>query len=189
MTAGAFPRAELSQGHEIYARTLGIIGLGAIGQAVARMAQAFKMTVVAYDVHRPDCDPAWSLAKRVDLETLLTRADVVTLHVPLTEATRSMIDRRALSAMKPGAILINTARGGIVDEAALGQALRSGQIGGAALDVFEAEPITPETGHLFAGLSNIILSPHVSGVTHESNARISALIAERIATHLADPSP
>ena len=185
MAAGGFPRAALSQGHEIAGRTLGIVGLGSIGQTVARLARPLGLNVIACDAQLPSGHEAWALAEQTTFDALVARADIVTLHVPLTAQTRGLFDAARLAAMKPGAILINTARGGVVDEAALADAVRSGHLGGAALDVFESEPITKEAGALFAGLSNVILSPHVSGVTHESNVRISALIAERILKHLA----
>jgi (S)-sulfolactate dehydrogenase len=109
---------------------------------------------------------------------------VVSLHAPLTEATRHLIDARALADMKTGAFLINAARGGIVDDDALAAALRSGHLGGAALDVFETEPLTAEAGQRFDGLNNVILTPHIAGVTHESNIRVSNLVADRVAAHL-----
>ncbi len=108
---------------------------------------------------------------------------MVTLHVPLTEVTRGMIDAAKLACMKAGAVLINTARGGVVDEVALAGALRSGHLGGAALDVFEDEPL--RAGSALAGCPNLILTPHIAGVTCESNARVSAMIAEQVAAFLA----
>jgi (S)-sulfolactate dehydrogenase len=109
---------------------------------------------------------------------------VVSLHVPLTDATRNMLDATAIAGMKPGALLINAARGGVVDEGALCASLRSGQLGGAALDVFAREPVDATTGAQFADVPNLILTPHIAGVTEESNVRVSAVTAEAVARHL-----
>jgi (S)-sulfolactate dehydrogenase len=121
--------------------------------------------------------------QRRELDALLAEADVVTLHVPLVDATRRLVDAVRLARMKPGAILINTARGGVVDEAAVAAALMSGRLGGAALDVFEQEPLA--AGSPLAGCSNLLLTPHIAGVTAESNVRVSTLIAEKVAAALA----
>lgn len=106
--------------------------------------------------------------------------DVVSLHVPLTDGTRHLVDAAFLSGMKPGAVLINAARGGVVDEAALADALRAGRLGGAALDVFETEPLTAEAAAKFDGLPNLILTPHIAGVTEESNVRVSSATARAV---------
>ena len=105
--------------------------------------------------------------------------------MPLTGATRNMLDRAAIARMKRGAILINAARGGVLDEAAVADALRSGALGGAALDVFEQEPLSKERGQIFAGCRNVILTPHIAGLTVESNTRVSTMVAEKIRDHLA----
>lgn len=182
--AGAWPRAALSGGREIAGKTLGLIGFGGIGQLTARLAQGLGMTVIAHDPMLAADAPAWQktgvAAHRFD--ALLMRADIVSLHVPLTAHTRGMIDRNALARMRQGAILINTARGGIVDEAALADALHSGHLGGAAIDVFGEEPLA--AGNALADAPNVILTPHIAGVTLESNSRVSSLIAERVAAHL-----
>jgi (S)-sulfolactate dehydrogenase len=107
-------------------------------------------------------------------------SDVISLHVPLTDDTRNMIDSMALDLMKPGAILINAARGGVVDEPALARALKAGQIGGAALDVFDTEPLKGDAGHVFDGCPNLILTPHIAGVTAESNVRVSSVTAANV---------
>jgi (S)-sulfolactate dehydrogenase len=117
------------------------------------------------------------------LDALLAQADVLTLHVPLVPATRNLIDARRIAAMKPGAILVNTARGGVVDESAVAAALLSRRLGGAALDVFEKEPLP--AGSPLAGCPNLILTPHVAGVTAESNERVSSMIAEKVIEALA----
>lgn len=184
VAAGEWPRAQLSDGREAAGKTLGLVGFGGIGRLTARLAQALGMRVIAYDPLLAHDAPAWreSGVARRGLDALLGEADAVSLHVPLTGETRGLIDGARIAAMKPGAVLINTARGGIVDEAALGEALRAGKLGGAALDVFGQEPLP--AGSPLAGVPNLILTPHIAGVTLESNQRVSALIAERVADFL-----
>lgn len=180
MLAGAFPRRTLN-GHEAYERRFGIIGLGRIGKAVASRAKAFEMEVVACDPYLADDDPAWALVDaRVDLDTLLATSDVVGFHAPYGVETHHLIDAAALAKMKPGAILINPARGGVVDEATVVEAVRDGRLFGAALDVFETEPVTAESARHLAGARNLILSPHVAGVTEETNRRIGIVTATRV---------
>lgn len=183
VAAGKWPRQTLI-GRELAGKTMGLVGLGSIAREVAWRAQAFGMQVAAYDPMLLASDPAWQLARNVSLDGLLAISDVISLHVPLTEATRRMIGTAQIAAMKPGAILINAARGGVVDEEALAHALRTRAIGGAALDVFETEPLTAEAGEKFADLDNLILTPHIAGVTVESNVRVSDLIAQTVLAHL-----
>jgi (S)-sulfolactate dehydrogenase len=182
VAAGAWPRAALSDGRESAGKTLGLVGFGGIGQLAARLARALGMQVVAHDPLLSADAPVWQEtgAACVSLDELLAQADAVSLHVPLTDATRGLIDAARIAAMKPGAVLVNTARGGIVDEAAL--ALRDGRLGGAALDVFEREPLA--AGSPLADAPNLILTPHIAGVTRESNERVSSLIAARVAERL-----
>ena len=182
--AGKWPRAALSNGREIAGKTLGLIGYGGIGQLTARLAQGLGMTVIAHDPMIAADARVWEKTgvSSTTLDALLMQADIVSLHVPLTEQTRNMLDRNALARMKQGSILINTSRGGIIDEAALADALRSGHLGGAAIDVFDQEPLA--AGTALADAPNTILTPHIAGVTLESNIRVSALIAERVAAHL-----
>ena len=175
MLAGEWPRGRLGQGGEVGGRVMGLVGYGGIGRAVGARARALCMDVAAHDPQLPPDDPAWREAERMDLPTLLERADVVSLHVPLLPATRHLIDAAALARMKPTAVLINTARGGVVDEAALTAALREGRLRGAALDVFEDEPLTAEATRRFEGVPNLVLTPHVAGVTAEANVRVSRL--------------
>jgi (S)-sulfolactate dehydrogenase len=184
VAAGQWPRTAMSQGREIAGRTLGLVGFGSIGRVTARLARAVGMRVVGFDPNVAPGDPAWNDAGVAahPLDAVLAQADVVSLHVPLTPATRHLIDARRLAAMKPDALLIDTARGGVVDEAALAAALREGRLGGAALDVFAAEPLP--AGSPLAGCPNLLLTPHIAGVTREANARVSALIAERVAAVL-----
>lgn len=185
VAAGAWPRQSM-MGRETQGRILGLIGFGAIARETAARAKGLGMSILAHDPHLPAEAPAWAAlaAERVELDTLLTRADVVSLHVPLTDQTRRMIDAAALARMRPDAILINAARGGVVDEDALAHALRAGKLGGAALDVFETEPLTAEAGAKFTGLANLILTPHIAGVTEESNLRVSAVTAANVLKHL-----
>lgn len=181
--AGEWPRQRLI-GREAAGKRLGLVGYGSIARQAAARARAFGMEIAAYDPFLPADDAAWSGAERLDLDALLQRSDVISLHVPLTETTRRMIDGPALARMKSGAILINTARGGIVDEPALADAIRRGALGGGALDVFETEPLTAEAGLHFEGLGNVILTPHIAGVTDESNERVGAVITRCVLRHL-----
>jgi (S)-sulfolactate dehydrogenase len=183
MLAGKWPRQALA-GRELAGKTLGLVGFGSIAREVAWRAQMLGMTVLAYDPYCPADDPAWRMARNVSFDGLIEIADVVSLHTPLTDSTRHMIDASALARMKAGAILINAARGGIVDEAALAAALKEGRPGGAALDVFETEPLTAEAAEKFRGIASLVLTPHIAGVTEESNERVSHLIAEKVLAHL-----
>jgi (S)-sulfolactate dehydrogenase len=118
--------------------------------------------------------------ERLDLPDLAGTADVVSLHVPLTPETRRLVSADLIARMRPGAVVINAARGGVLDEAALAAALKEGRLAGAALDVFETEPLTAEAGAVFAGAPNLILTPHIAGVTAESNVRVSAVTAGNV---------
>ena len=180
VAAGQWPRNALSNGREAGGKTLGLVGFGSIGQLTARLAQALGMKVIAFDVLMATDHPAFAEhgACCVGLDELLAAADVVSLHVPLVNATRGLFDAARLARMKPGAVLINTARGGIVDEVALAAALRSGHLGGAAIDVFGVEPL-PVATH-FEGCPNLVLTPHIAGVTAEANERVSFLIADKV---------
>jgi len=185
VAAGAWPR-EASIGREAAGRQIGLVGFGGTAREVAKRARALGMRVVAHDPLLGPDDPAWGLAERAELLPLLEGSDMVSLHVPLTKGTRNLIDAAALAAMRQDAVLVNAARGGVVDEAALADALRAGRLAGAALDVFAVEPLTAEAGARFAGLPNVLLTPHIAGVTVESNVRVSALIADRVIAHLGD---
>jgi len=184
MIAGEWPRQGHAFGHELSGKTLGLIGLGSIARQVATRAIGLGMVIVAHDPLLPDDDPAWETVGRRDLATLFTDSDVISVHVPLNDQTRNLVDGAALERMKPSAILINTSRGGTVDEAALASALRRGKIGGAALDVFESEPLGPQPAATFAGLPNLILTPHVAGNTHESVDRVARMIVEAVINEL-----
>ena len=185
VAGGQWPRNALSNGREIGGKTLGLIGFGSIGQHTARLAQGLGMNVIAFDAMMKPDHPVYASCgvRSAALDEVITSADVVSLHVPLVDATRGLFDTARIAAMKPGALLINTARGGIVDEMALGAALKSGRLGGAAIDVFGAEPL-PVAAH-FQDCPNLILTPHVAGVTAEANERVSFLIADKVLGALA----
>ena len=185
VAGGQWPRNALSNGREIAGKTLGLIGFGSIGQLTATMGLALGMQVVAFDAMMDDDHPAFAQigARFAGLDELVTVSDVVSLHVPLVDSTRGLFGAARIAAMKPGAVLINTARGGIIDEPALAAALRSGALGGAAIDVFGTEPL-PASPH-FDGCPNLILTPHVAGVTAEANERVSFLIADKVLEALA----
>lgn len=183
MIAGQWPREKL-MGRELSGATLGLVGFGAIAQEVARRAAAFGMAIVAHDPHVTAGDARWGAVEPVALPDLLARADVISLHVPLTDGTRNLIDAAALARCKADAILINSARGGVVDETALAAALKAGRLGGAALDVFATEPLTQEGRAVFEGCPNLLLTPHVAGVTVESNVRVSHVTVAAVARHL-----
>jgi (S)-sulfolactate dehydrogenase len=184
VAAGDWPRAALSNGREVAGKTLGLVGFGGIGQLAAVRGQALGMRVVACDPALAPALPLWRerSVEPLPLAELLAVSDVVSLHVPLTPATRYLIDADRIAAMKPAAVLINTSRGGIVDEAALTAALQEGRLAGAAIDVFEQEPLPK--GSRFSDLPNLFLTPHIAGVTHESNQRVGAMIADRVARFL-----
>lgn len=183
VAAGKWPRGALIGG-EVYGKTLGLVGYGAIARLTAARARALGMEIAAYDPYLPADDPHWSGIRNLPLHSLLAEADIVSLHTPLTKETRRMFGAAALAAMKKSAILINAARGGVIDEGALAAALRDGAIAGAALDVFEEEPLEPASGEKFAGLKNVILTPHIAGVTEESNVRVSRVTLENVAAAL-----
>jgi (S)-sulfolactate dehydrogenase len=183
VVAGEWPRTDL-MGREMDGKRLGLVGYGAIARVTGRMARGLGMTVAAYDPLLGADHAAWQDAERLELPALLATSDVVSLHVPLTDRTRNMLDAGAIRGMKRGAILVNAARGGVVDELALCEALRSGHLGGAALDVFEREPVDAAYGARFAGVPNLVLTPHIAGVTDESNVRVSSVTAAAVARHL-----
>ncbi len=184
MLVGDWPRADCS-GREASGRRLGLIGFGANGQETARLARALGMQAMAFDPMLPPGHPAWQVARSAKLDEIMEQADVISLHVPLTDQTRHLINADRLARMKTGAVVINAARGGVVDDAALAEALHQGRIAGAALDVFETEPLTQDAAQIFAGIHNLVLTPHIAGVTQDSNARVSAMIADHVLDRLA----
>ena len=185
VAAGEWPRQALSNGREAAGSVLAVIGFGGIGQLVARLARGLGMTVVGYDPQQPADAPCWNEtgARCMALDEALAAADVVTLHVPLTDATRNLLDTTRIGLLKPGAIVINTARGGTIDESALAAALQEKRLAGAALDVFADEPL--HAGSPLAAAPNLILTPHIAGLTVQSNERVSSLVAARVAAALA----
>jgi D-3-phosphoglycerate dehydrogenase len=160
---------------ELGGRTIGLVGLGAIGLRFARMADAIGMRVLGFDPYARNL-PAFVQA--VDLPTLWAESDAISLHCPLTDDNRGLLDAATLARCKRGVIVINTARGGLIDEAALLTAVRSGQVGMAGLDSFAAEPMTP--GHPFQGEKNIVLSPHIGGVTGDAYVNMGVGAAKNL---------
>jgi D-3-phosphoglycerate dehydrogenase len=173
---GEWTRARFT-GRELRGRTLGIVGLGKIGQAIAVRARAMEMVVVSSDPFVTAEQAANHGVELVDFETLLARADVVTVHVPLTRQTRALIGRDAIAKLKPGSIVLNVARGGVVDEAAVAEALASGHLGGAGIDVFEHEPPT-ESPLLDA--PNTLLTPHLGASTEEAQVLVAEEVAQQV---------
>lgn len=183
MKAGAWDRAVST---DVWGKTLGLIGFGAIGRAVAKRAAGFGMEILAYDV-APDEAAARALGVRLcALDDLLARSDFVSVHVPLLPTTRGLIGEAALARMKPGAILINTSRGPVVDEAALLRALQSGRLAGAGLDVFAEEPPVDWT---LVGLDQVVATPHVASHTRETLVRMERACAEAVLAVLRGERP
>lgn len=173
-------------GRPVAGRTLGILGMGTIGRAVARRARGFEMDV-QYHNRRPDRSAEAALGARyVELDQLLATSDVVTVHAPLTDATRHLLDADALARMPPHAVLVNTARGPIVDEAALVEALRAGRLAAAGLDVFEREPSVADG---LAGLDNVVLAPHIGSATVDARGAMVRLCCENVVAVLSGDRP
>ncbi|MGB0253646.1 MAG: hydroxyacid dehydrogenase [Litorivicinaceae bacterium] len=179
MVGGDWPREQFIGG-EISGKTIGLVGFGQIAQFVALRAAAFGMRVAYFDPYLTSENTALEPLRSKSLDELLAIADCVSIHVPLNDETYRLIDSERFAQMKTGAILINTSRGGIVDERALIHHLKTGHIGGAALDVFEDEPLDQLRGAQFEGIDQLILTPHIAGVTHESNHRVSQVTAENV---------
>ena len=177
MKAGAWEKKKFT-GLELYNRTLGVVGLGNVGRVVASRAQGLGMKVVAYDPHIA-AEVAQKLdVELVDFESLLARSDAITVHVPRTKETLGMIGRRALAKVKRGVLLVNAARGGIVDEEALLEALDEGRVGGAALDVFATEP--PPPGHPLVAHPKVICTPHLGASTEQAQVNVAIAVAEQV---------
>lgn len=174
-------------GYDVHGKTLGIVGLGRIGSAVARRAKGFNMKVLYYDiVRREDLEEKFGI-EFVELDELLKRSDFVSIHTPLTPQTRGLIGERELRLMKPTAILINTARGPVVDEKALIKALKEGWIAAAGLDVFEKEPLPPDSPLI--ELENVVLTPHIASASHETRGKMAEYAAEGIVKVLRGEMP
>jgi D-3-phosphoglycerate dehydrogenase/(S)-sulfolactate dehydrogenase len=172
------------QGREIAGKTLGVVGIGNIGSVLVDRARAMGMRVVAYDPFISPEAAAKLGATLVDLETLWREADAVSLHVPLTAQTKNLVDAATLAKMKKGAILVNCARGGIVDERAVAEALASGHLGGAALDVFEKEP--PPADHPLFQQEGFVCTPHIGASTEEAQSAVAIALAEQLVAYLRD---
>ena len=168
-------------GVELSGKVLGLVGCGNIGSIVADRAVGLKMKVVAYDPYLSEKRALDLGVEKVDLDTLLARADFITLHTPLTDATKNLLSREALAKTRPGVRIINCARGGLLDEAALADAIRSGHVAGAALDVFEVEPATDSP--LFA-LDNVVCTPHLGAATEEAQENVARQVAEQMCDFL-----
>jgi D-3-phosphoglycerate dehydrogenase len=180
LRAGKWERGKFT-GSEVTGKTLGVIGLGNIGRIVADRACGLQMKVIAYDPFvTPETKPLET--ELVTLDELFSRADFVTVHVPLTADTRNLIDATAIAKMKPGVRIINCARGGIVDEDALAAAITSGHVAGAAIDVFEVEP--PPADHPLVGLPQVVATPHLGASTGEAQVNVAIAIAEQVAAFL-----
>lgn len=183
----ALRRGDLSFGIDLEGKTLGIIGLGRIGSEVARRAQGFGVKVIYHDVVRkPELEEAYG-AEYVSLEKLLRESDIVSIHVPLLPSTERLIGEGELKLMKPTALLINTSRGRVIDQKALVKALREGWIAGAALDVYEEEPIPLEDPLL--KLENVVLTPHIGSATRETRRRMAEVCARNIRAVLEGRKP
>jgi D-3-phosphoglycerate dehydrogenase/(S)-sulfolactate dehydrogenase len=170
------------QGRELAGKTLGVVGIGNIGSIVVERCLAMKMRVVAYDPFISPEAAAKLGVTLVKLDELWAQADVISLHVPLTEQTRNLVDAKTIAKMKKGALIVNCARGGVIDEKALAEALASGHLGGCALDVFEKEP--PAADHPLFKLDNFVCTPHLGASTEEAQAAVAIAIAEQIAAYL-----
>jgi (S)-sulfolactate dehydrogenase len=177
MLAGEFPKTRLI-GREISGKRLGLVGFGAIARDTARHARALGMTVAAYDPYVPADDAVWQGVEKLDLDPLLSTSDVISIHLPLTPETRGLIGEAAFATMKPDAVLINAARGGVMDEAALVAALKQGRLAGAALDVFEVEP--PRADNPLLAMPNVIATPHRLGHAAETRRRCAELSEQSI---------
>lgn len=173
MKAGQWLKKELT-GTELQGKTLGVVGLGRIGSLLAMKANALGMNILYCDLNSS------TLGKKVNLEELFSSSDYISLHVPLTEQTKDMVDAAMLSRMKRNAVLINTARGGLVDEEALYAALKEGRIAGACLDVYPSEPYSGK----LCQLPNAVLTPHIAGSTAEAQARIGQELIEKLKSEL-----
>ena len=183
VAAGQWPRQRLL-GREVAGKTIGLVGFGTISREVARRAIVLGMEATAYDPYVDPADAAWrSLGvTQTSLNELIAGADIVSLHVPINAETRNLIDAKRLGAMKADAVLINSGRGGLVDEAALAAALRDGRIGGAMLDVFAIEPLAADS--VLVGVPNLIMTPHIAGITVESNRCVSDVTVDNVMQYL-----
>lgn len=180
VAAGGWPRPELI-GRELAGRTLGLLGFGATARAVAHRAAALGMTIATADPVVTDPGPGVTL---LEPDALFGAADALSVHAPLLPSTRGMVGEAAIGRMPEGALLVDTSRGGVVDHDAVIAGLRSGRLAGAALDVYPSEPLSAEEGARYVDVPGLLLTPHLAGVTLESNVRISRMIAEAVVATL-----
>jgi D-3-phosphoglycerate dehydrogenase/(S)-sulfolactate dehydrogenase len=180
--AGKWEKKKFSSGRELLGKTLAVVGTGNIGALVVQRAKAFGMKVIAYDPFLSEEAAIKMGVELVSLPEIFVRADAITLHVPLTEQTKNMIGAPQLALMKPGVLLVNCARGGLVDEKAVAEALKAKKVGGAALDVFETEPPSAENP-LFA-CENFIATPHLGGSTEDAQANVAVIVCESMVEYL-----
>ncbi len=183
MLKGDWPRQKAS-GNEINNKRLGLIGFGEIAQETNKVAKLLGMKSQAYDPYLPYNSKHWKETKKVELEELLKTSDVISLHTPLTKQTYHLLNEKNLDLVKSSSIIINASRGGTVDEIALCKKLKKGELRGAAIDVYENEPLNSNNSNMFKGIKNLILTPHIAGVTVESNERVSQMIAKKISNYL-----
>ena len=185
MISGSWPRQQ-SSGSEVNGKTIGLIGFGDIAQKTRDLALGLGMRTVAYDPYLGKDNDIWKETKNLELDDLLSISDIISLHIPLTKETSNLINEKKLRLIKNSSVIINTSRGGIIDENSLAKLLKENKIGGAALDVFNEEPVNKENAKKFEGIDSLILTPHIGGVTKESNERVSKMIAEKIDIHLSN---
>ena len=175
---GAWDRKSF-MGSELYGKTLGILGAGKVGRAVAERMRGFGVTILGYDPIIPAELAEGSGIKLVQLEELISESDIITIHSPLNETTRGILNDETLANCRSGVVIVNCARGGIVDEAALLRALDAGIVGGAALDVFSSEPPTPELAALI-GHPRVVATPHIAASTHEAQEKVARQVTEQV---------
>jgi D-3-phosphoglycerate dehydrogenase len=175
------------RGTEIMGKTVGIVGLGRIGSAVARRLGPFEVELIYQDIRRnPELEAQLGI-ERVELDDLIRRADIITLHIPYTPETHHLVSRREIESMRDGVFIVNTARGRIIDQEALTEALRRGKVAGAALDVFDDEPLDP--GDPLASMDNVILTPHLGASSIEAMRRMAVQVAEGVLKVLSGEAP
>ncbi|HEY7823093.1 MAG TPA: phosphoglycerate dehydrogenase [Acidimicrobiia bacterium] len=180
---GRWDRAGALTPSDLYGATVGLVGSGVIGRAVIRRLRGFGSTICVYD---PYLDEAPEGTELVDLPTLLARSDVISVHAPLTDSTRGLLDAQAFAAMKPGSYVVNVSRGGIIDEDALAQAIRTGHLAGAGIDTFAREPIGDS---LLRNLPTVIMSPHIAGLSHRSIEAMTEAATQAVLDVLAGRQP
>jgi (S)-sulfolactate dehydrogenase len=181
--SGKWEKKRFATGHELFQKTVGILGLGNIGSLVAQRCLAFGMTVLVYDPHPSEAARKLGLSVQfVSLEELVRRADFLTIHVPSNEKTHNLVGASLFAQMKKGVYLVNCARGGIVDESALATALQDGTLAGAAMDVFSTEPLP--AGHPLLGLDNFLATPHLGASTEEGQLACANQLAEQLVEFL-----